>query len=416
MMTKKRSAKHTFIVSIVSMVLCLTMVIGTSLAWFTDTATNYDNEIYMGELGIQLSMYIGQNDEEQEVWEDISDKNAGYIFNKDKNGYWEPGTAEVVFLKVTNIKQLALEYNAALDVAVENMLGGTVADVSQVMEYAVIPGMYRLLYESKANELANAQTPVTGWEAVKAIALEAEAEYNKDLPDEQKLSFINKLTKGSSLVLPEGELKRDESAYFALAVHMLPAAGNEFQKHKVVVDVRANAKQMTEEEDYFGSNYDIDARYHEPWDGGLFVNGGAEEVEFGWGKSSIVTTAYDNFKDGNKSFKFTKPANATEDNIYSMYQKFLIDPNKKYRMTAYVYVVGEEGGTTNLKNLLVCGQKNRSRTVANNEWVGVASMTVKGKDITGSSDVKEAAFEIRLYGNAACEAIYVDNICLEVTN
>ena len=411
MMTKKRSAKHTFIASIVSMVLCLTMVIGTSLAWFTDTATNANNKIRMGELGIQLSLYIGQNDEEQEVWEDVSDKNEGYIFNKDKNGYWEPGAAEVVFLKVTNIKQLALEYNAALDVAVKNLLGGGPADISQGMEYAVIPGMYRLLYETKMNELANAQTPVTGWEAVKAIALEAEAEYNKDLPDGQKMSFVNRLAEGTSIILPEGELKRDESAYFALAVHMLPYVGNEFQKHEIVVDVRANAKQMAEEEDYFGDKYDIDSRYHEPFDGGLLANGGAEELELEWKVYPGVSVTYENFKDGNKSFRM-EPASDAKKPIY-MQQSIILDENKKYQLTFDIYIESEGSGETSLSQFVLFGGGDKSAVKGkNNEWTTITKTWKAGdKDVTYGK-AAAVGFYNRYRENDG-RVVYVDNIRLE---
>ena len=107
-MIKKRSAKYTFIASIVSMALCLTMLIGTSLAWFTDTATNNNNIIAIGTLGVELRMGMGdaitnEDGSTSYGYVNISDEDNAdskkYIFSEASDGKWEPGKTEVVFFR-----------------------------------------------------------------------------------------------------------------------------------------------------------------------------------------------------------------------------------------------------------------------------------------------------------------------------
>lgn len=128
-MTKKRNSKTTFIASIVSMLLCLTMLFGTTLAWFTDTVTNTNNQIVIGTLGVELSMY----DDETGTYGNIE----GNIFGEE-DGLWEPGMTRLVHLQVANVAELALDYKLLFEV-VATKNGSELTDIGSVMEYAIIP-------------------------------------------------------------------------------------------------------------------------------------------------------------------------------------------------------------------------------------------------------------------------------------
>ena len=53
-MTKRRSTKNALISSVLALVLCFTMLLGTTYAWFTDSVTSATNIIAAGNLDIEL--------------------------------------------------------------------------------------------------------------------------------------------------------------------------------------------------------------------------------------------------------------------------------------------------------------------------------------------------------------------------
>ena len=55
-MTKTVSTKRALILSLLSMLLCVSMLIGSTYAWFTDTANTAVNKIQAGTLAVALEM------------------------------------------------------------------------------------------------------------------------------------------------------------------------------------------------------------------------------------------------------------------------------------------------------------------------------------------------------------------------
>ena len=51
-MTNKKSTKRALLVSAMAMVICFTMLLGTTFAWFTDSASSNGNIIKSGTLNI----------------------------------------------------------------------------------------------------------------------------------------------------------------------------------------------------------------------------------------------------------------------------------------------------------------------------------------------------------------------------
>ena len=52
---KKRNTKRSLIASIMSLVLCITMLLGTTLAWFTDSVSSGVNRIQAGNLDAEVT-------------------------------------------------------------------------------------------------------------------------------------------------------------------------------------------------------------------------------------------------------------------------------------------------------------------------------------------------------------------------
>ena len=92
----KRSTKHSLIMSALSLLLCASMLIGTTFAWFTDSVTSTNNIIKSGNLDVEMYWAEGDENPSSVAWKDAS---AGAIFNNEK---WEPGYVEAKHIKIAN--------------------------------------------------------------------------------------------------------------------------------------------------------------------------------------------------------------------------------------------------------------------------------------------------------------------------
>ena len=239
-MTKRRSKKQALMASILSLVLCVSMLLGTTMAWFTDTVTNSGNRIEAGTLKVKLLRHDGSE------YQDISDGTGDiFITNADDDTYvegrfngtlWEPNKTEIVYLAVENAGNLALNYNIILNVTNANADSANTAALDKVMSYAVVSGLE-----------ASSGSTINSWKDIQAL----NNVQTGDVPV------------GETVVAKNGALTADNTDYFALAVHMDENAGNEYQGTALNIDVKIVAKQMSHEEDSFGKEYDANALWVE---------------------------------------------------------------------------------------------------------------------------------------------------------
>ena len=130
---KGKATKRALISSAVSILLCVAMLIGTTFAWFTDTASTAVNKIQSGTLDVALE-YATEWDASGNPTKWTSAEGATLEFEKAKGGeeqdiLWEPGcTYELPELRIVNNDNLALKYkivvsgitgNAKLNEAIE---------------------------------------------------------------------------------------------------------------------------------------------------------------------------------------------------------------------------------------------------------------------------------------------------------
>ena len=115
-MTSSKSTKRALITSALAILMCVAMLIGTTFAWFTDTASTAVNKIQAGNLDIELSYKNNSTGGEFKK----ADKNTS-VFNDE--ALWEPGHVEYVVLKVSNTGSLALKYKLGINIA--NEVGST---------------------------------------------------------------------------------------------------------------------------------------------------------------------------------------------------------------------------------------------------------------------------------------------------
>ena len=107
-MTSK-STKRALVSSTLAILMCVAMLIGTTFAWFTDTASTAVNKIQSGKLDVALEMSTdGAN------WESAEGKTLTFKTQDNRAAdkiLWEPGcTYELPQLRVVNNGNLALKY------------------------------------------------------------------------------------------------------------------------------------------------------------------------------------------------------------------------------------------------------------------------------------------------------------------
>lgn len=106
-MSNKKATKRALLTSITALAMCVVMLVGTTFAWFTDTATANVNKIQAGNLDVALEMQENGN------W--VSAEGKTLQFKTDDNRttaiLWEPGCRyELPALRVVNKGNLALKY------------------------------------------------------------------------------------------------------------------------------------------------------------------------------------------------------------------------------------------------------------------------------------------------------------------
>lgn len=216
----KKSTKRALLTSIVSLMICCTMLIGTTFAWFTDTVTSANNKIQAGNLDVELYMWNNATDSEK-----ISERTepifgtAALATNSTKT-IWEPGKTQTVYFSLKNEGSLDLKYK--VDILVKNPANSK--NLYEVMEYAITP-------DAKYGE-------VDTWTTGKNVVLGVNETEAKDVA-----------------------LKTGEEHFFALSVHMDEEAGNEYMNGEVSFDINVLAGQLSSESDSFGEDYDLHAAY-----------------------------------------------------------------------------------------------------------------------------------------------------------
>ena len=231
-MTSSKSTKRALVSSALAILMCVAMLIGTTFAWFTDTASSGVNKIQAGNLDVDLEMSTdGTNWESAEgrtlTFKTKDNRAAGQIL-------WEPGcTYELPQLRVVNKGNLALKYK---------------------IQITGIQG------DAKLNE-------VIDW-------------------------TIN----DAAINLTEKHLLAGQTgAAFTIKGHMQESAGNDYRNLTIDgIGITVVATQDTVENDSNGNTYDENAEYPSITTGATLneVFGGAN-IDFGYGNTSTESVTLD---------------------------------------------------------------------------------------------------------------------------
>ena len=154
-MNNKKTTKRALLSSVMAIVLCLAMLIGTTFAWFTDSASTAVNKIQAGTLDVQLLDESGNSLEGQTLsWQKAEGAENEEVL-------WEPGcTYNLQSFKIKNNGNLALKYKIAIsgidgDAELLDAIDFTVTGVDGVATAAALNG-----FEGKlaANSMTDAIT------------------------------------------------------------------------------------------------------------------------------------------------------------------------------------------------------------------------------------------------------------------
>ena len=86
-MTKSKQTKSALFSSVVALLLCFTMLLGTTFAWFTDNASSSVNKIQAGKLDIQLLDESGNSLEGQTLsWQKAAGHEQGFLLCVSSSG------------------------------------------------------------------------------------------------------------------------------------------------------------------------------------------------------------------------------------------------------------------------------------------------------------------------------------------
>ena len=134
-MTNSKSTKRALLTSVLALLMCVTMLVGATFAWFTDTASTGVNKIQAGNLDVELEYKNSDTAAFKKA-----DKNTK-VFKE--GALWEPGHVEYVVLKVSNAGSLALKYKLGINIA--NEVGSTNVynnefKLSDYIRFAVLDG------------------------------------------------------------------------------------------------------------------------------------------------------------------------------------------------------------------------------------------------------------------------------------
>ena len=222
-MTKAKMTKRALLSSALALFLCFAMLLGTTFAWFTDSVTSANNIIMSGNLDIELEYWDGTE------WKTVA--GASDILT---NTLWEPGAAEVAYLRVANAGSLALKYQLGINIVSETAGVNVAGDPFNLSDYI----MFGVVESTTFAEYANRDAAV----AAVTNANKISAGY----------------TKADSLAANAAPV------YLALVVYMPTSVGNEANHDgtnvpKIELGINVVATQMTAEEDSFNNQYDKDA-------------------------------------------------------------------------------------------------------------------------------------------------------------
>lgn len=233
-----KSSSRRLLFSMVTMIVCIAMLVGSTFAWFTDTSKSANNVIKPGRLDLDVKYTLdGEN------WHDLN--GAENLFG---DGLFEPGYTRVVAFKVRNNGSLAFKYKMSLDIISEKLGVNVAGENFALSDYLVA-------------STAPAQEWTEGNQIGQMLRLAFDADLHNSIAWTD--SNIRELSFGAEDVV----LTHGQEVVSMIKVCMPTDIGNvanskdDNSTPELILGVTVVATQATVEEDSYGPKYDKDATY-----------------------------------------------------------------------------------------------------------------------------------------------------------
>lgn len=241
-MTKTKSTKRALLMSALSLLMCISMLIGSTFAWFTDSVTSANNIIQSGTLDVVLEYKTNWSDK----WATVDENTK--IF---KDGaLYEPGYTEVVYLRVSNAGSLALKYLLSFNIENDKKSTNVYGEEFRISDYLYVGTYVQDEYRDGFND-ADIRMPAMFGDRKSALN-------NVTLT---KLKDAASIIRKNSPILPG----KDTAHVVAIVLTMPETVGNEantmpgVEAPSIELGVNLLATQYTHEYDSFNNQYDADA-------------------------------------------------------------------------------------------------------------------------------------------------------------
>ena len=236
---KKNMTRNALFSSVISLLLCISMLVGTTFAWFTDEVVSGSNVIAAGNLDVVLEYWDGDS------WEDAENKVIPFVAADGRSQdqiLWEPGcTYEMAPFRVRNEGNL----NAKILILINGVNGD-----EKLMEVVEL--------KTRVNNFPDSLLNGSAGNVFKGLE-DAELNIFYGMP-EGNVVFDHSLA-GKGQVTP-GTGHTDTSPEFTIFGHMAEEAGNEYQNLAIEgICITVLATQQTYESDSFDKYYDQNAQF-----------------------------------------------------------------------------------------------------------------------------------------------------------
>ncbi len=233
-MNNKRATKRALLTSVMALVMCVVMLVGTTFAWFTDTASTGVNKIQAGNLKVDI---VDKEDNS------LDGKTLSFTNKQGSSDIlWEPGaTFNLDSFKIVNKGNLAFKYKVII---------------------SGVNGNAKLL---EAIDFTVNGTALADWDGIL-------------LPEGKTATTDNEVVGATDLITISGTMKKE--------------AGNEYQGLSIDgIGITVYATQYTHENDSFGNQYDAGAEADE-FHQGVTISGIAGVAE----SYDTIQEAYEDVK------------------------------------------------------------------------------------------------------------------------
>ena len=262
-MTNTKNTKRALLMSGLALLMCVSMLIGSTFAWFTDSVTSAGNIIKSGTLDVTMEWLDGTvAPADDAAWIDASE---GAIFDYD---LWEPGYTEVRHIKIANEGTLALKYQLHI------VANGEVSKLADVID---------VYYIAPATQITD----------------------RAQLTDTNRIGTLTEVLAdlNGKATATMGNLVAGDEQTITLALKMQESAGNEYQGLSIGSDfsIMLFATQYTSESDSFNDQYDagaelpVVATVDSQEELAAAISGGADTIYLADGTYTLPTSKNDEF-------------------------------------------------------------------------------------------------------------------------